>query len=300
MPLHPQAKELVDQMSTLAPLETLSVPQGRARSEEMMQRFGPGEPVADVHERAIPGPGGEIPARFYVPAGDGPFPVMVFFHGGGWVVGSLETTDFYCRAVTNAAGCMVASVNYRHAPEHKFPAAADDAYASTRWIADNAAKLNVDPERLAAGGSSAGGNLAAVAAIMARDRGGPAIRAQVLSVPVMDFNFETKSYRDNAEGYGLTRAAMQWFWGHYLESDGDGADPRASPLREKNLRGLPPAFISTAEFDPLRDEGAAYARRLRDAGVPVEHRDYAGMVHMFLGPDSIPDIARFLRQALKI
>jgi acetyl esterase len=300
MPLHPQAKELIDQISALAPLETLSVPEARVRSEEMMKRLGPGEPVAGLRERAIPGPGGEIPVRFYVPGGKGPFPAMVFFHGGGWVVGSLETTDFYCRALTNGTGCLVASVNYRHGPEHRFPAAADDAYAATKWIAANAASVDIDPARLVVGGSSAGGNLAAVAAIMARERGGPEIRAQVLSVPVMDFNFETKSYRDNADGYGLTRAAMQWFWKHYLKSDGDGADPRASPLREKNLRGLPPAFISTAEFDPLRDEGAAYARRLRDAGVPVEHRDYAGMVHMFLGPDSIPDIARFLHKAFAL
>lgn len=300
MPLHPLAKELVDQMSALAPLETLGVPEARERSTEMMKRFGPGEPVADVRERTIPGPGGDLPVRFYVPAGKGPFPVMVFFHGGGWVVGNLETTDFYCRAVTNAAGCMIASVNYRHGPEHRFPAAADDAYASTKWIAANAAKLDIDPARLAVGGSSAGGNLAAVAAVMARDAGSPAIRAQVLSVPVMDFNFETKSYRENADGYGLTRSAMQWFWNHYLKSDADGADPRASPLRGKNLRGLPPAFISTAEYDPLRDEGAAYARRLKEAGVPVEYRDYAGMVHMFLGPESIPDLARYLRSALAL
>jgi acetyl esterase len=298
MPLHPQAKELCDQMSAFAPLETLSVPEARARSEEMMKRFGPGEPVADVRERALPGPGGDIPVRFYVPAGRAPFPVLVFFHGGGWVVGSLETTDFYCRAVTNAAGCVVASVNYRHGPEHRFPAAADDAYVSMKWIAENAAKLGIDPARLAVGGSSAGGNLAAVAAVMARDAGGPAIRAQVLSVPVMDFNFETKSYREHADGYGLTRGAMQWFWNHYLGSPADGTHPRASPLREKNLRDLPPAFISTAEYDPLRDEGAAYAKRLAQAGVPVEHRDYAGMVHMFLGPDSIPDLARFIRKAL--
>jgi acetyl esterase len=285
-------------MSVLAPLETLSVPQARARSEEMMKRFGPGEPVADLRERAVPGPGGDIPVRFYVPGGKGPFPVLVFFHGGGWVVGSLETADFYCRAVTNAAGCVVASVNYRHAPEHKFPAAAEDAFAATQWIASNAASLNIDPARLAVGGSSAGGNLAAVAATMARDRGGPALRCQVLSVPVMDFNFETASYRENADGYGLTRAAMQWFWNHYLASRADGAHPHASPLRAKDLRGLPPAFITTAEYDPLRDEGAAYARRLRDSGVPVEHRDYAGMVHMFLGPESIPDLGRFLKRVL--
>ena len=297
MPLHPLAKELCDQMATVAPLETLTVPQARERATEMMKRFGPGEAVADVRDRTAPGPGGEIPIRFYTPAGKGPFPAMVFFHGGGWVVGDLETTDFWCRAVTNASGCIVASVNYRHAPEHKFPAAVEDACASTEWIAANAAKLNIDPAAIAVGGSSAGGNLAAVAAIMARDRGGPAIRCQVLNVPVLDHDFESGSYRKNADGYGLTRAAMQWFWGHYLKTPADGAHPHVSPLREKDLRGLPPAFVATAEYEPLLDEGAAYAKRLQQAGVAVEYRNYAGMVHMFLGPDSIPDLARYLRAA---
>ena len=299
MPLHPLAKELVDQMSTLPPLETLSVPQARERAMEMVKRFGPGEPVADVFERAAPGPGGDIPIRFYTPVGKGPFPVLVFFHGGGWVVGNLETNDFYCRAVTNAAGCMVASVNYRHAPEHKFPAAVEDAYAATQWIAANAAQLNIDPRRLAVGGSSAGANLAAVTTMLARDKGGPGICFQLLTVPVADYNFKTESYRRNADGYGLTRGAMQWFWQHYLKSEVDGAHPHASPLRQQNLRGLPPAFVTTAEYDPLIDEGAAYAKKLEAAGVPVEYKCYAGMVHMFLGPDSIPDLGRFLQQALK-
>ena len=297
MPLHPQAKELIDQMAAQPPLETLTVPQARARAMEMVKRFGPGEPVARVEDRNIPGPGGDIPIRFYTPEGTGPWPVLVFFHGGGWVVGNLETSDFYCRAVTNAARCIVASVNYRHAPEHKFPAAVEDAYAATAWVAANAHAINGDPARIAVSGSSAGASLAAAAAMIARDRGKPRIAFQVLSVPVMDHNFETSSYRENADGYGLTRGAMQWFWQHYLEADADGAHPHASPLRATDLRGLPPAFISIAEFDPLCDEGEAYANKLSAAGVPVTCKRYAGMVHMFLGPESIPDLAQHLRTA---
>jgi len=295
MPLHPQAKELVERMATLAPLETLSVPEARARAMEMTRLFGPGEPVAKVEDRLVPGPAGDIPMRFYTPAGKGPFPVLVFFHGGGWVVGNLETTDFYCRAVTNAARCIVASVNYRHAPEHKFPAAVEDAYAATEWVAANSHVINGDPARIAVGGSSAGANLAAVAAMIAHDKGSPRLVFQVLSVPVMDYNFESRSYRENADGYGLTRSGMQWFWGHYLASAADGAHQHASPLRATDLRGLPPALVTTAEFDPLRDEGEDFARKLAAAGVPVTCKRYEGMVHMFLGPESIPDLAQELR-----
>lgn len=297
MPLHPQAKELIDQMAAQPPLETLTVPQARARAMEMVKRFGPGEPVARVEDRNVPGSGGDIPIRFYTPEGRGPWPLLVFFHGGGWVVGNLETSDFYCRAVTNAARCIVASVNYRHAPEHKFPAAVEDAYAATAWVAANAHAINGDPACVAVSGSSAGANLAAAAAMIARDRGKPRIAFQVLSVPVMDHNFETRSYRENADGYGLTRSGMQWFWGHYLQSGADGAHPHASPLRATDFRGLPQTFISTAEFDPLRDEGEAYANKLIAAGVPVTCKRYVGMVHMFLGPESIPDLAQQVRAA---
>jgi len=297
MPLHPLAQELVERMATLSPLETLSVPESRARAMEMTKQFGPGEPVARVEDRPVPGPAGDIPVRLYTPAGSGPWPVLVFFHGGGRGVGNLETADFYCRAVTNAARCIVASVNYRHAPEHKFPAAVDDACAATQWIAANAAAFNGDPARVAVGGSSAGANLAAVVALIARDRGMPRIVFQLLSVPVANHDFETASYRDNADGYGLTRKSMEWFWRHYLASAADGAHPHASPLRASDLSGLPPAFVTTAEFDPLRDEGEAYANRLAAAGVPVTCKRYDGMVHMFLGPDSIPDLAQQLRAA---
>ena len=295
MPVHPLARDLIAQMSALPPLETLTVEEARERAMEMTRRMGPGEPVAAVRELAAPGPGGEIPIRVYYPAGDGPFPALVFFHGGGWVVGNLETADAWCRAVTNAAGCALASVNYRHAPEHKYPAAAEDAGAATRWVADNADRLNLDAARLGVAGSSAGGSLAIVAALQARAAGRPALCCQVLNVPVADFSFETASYRRNADGYGLTLNAMRWFWDHYLARPEDGAAPHASPLRAPDFSGLPPAFVATAEFDPLLDEGAALAERLRAAGVPVEYRRYDGMIHMFLGPDAIPDLARWLR-----
>lgn len=295
MSMHPLARELIEQMSALPPLETLSVDQARERAMEMTRRMGPGEAVGEVRELAAPGPGGDIPLRVYYPAGSAPFPALVFFHGGGWVVGNLDTTDFWCRALVNAAGCALVSVNYRHAPEHKYPAAAQDAFAATGWVADNADRLKLDRARIGVAGSSAGGNLAIVTALMARAAGGPSLCCQLLNVPVADHNFETESYRRNAEGCGLTLNAMRWFWDHYLARPEDGAEAHASPLRAPDLARLPPAFIATAEFDPLLDEGAALAQRLQQAGVPVEYRRYDGMIHMFLGPDAIPDMGRWLR-----
>ena len=262
---------------------------------------GPDDRVARVEDRSVPGPHGPIPIRIYGPDGAGPFAVLVFFHGGGWVVGNLETADVFCRAMTAGAGCAVVSVNYRHAPEHKFPIAADDAFAATQWAATHAATFSGDAARLIVSGTSAGGNLAAVVALMARDRGGPALMSQLLIVPVIDHDFETPSYRKNAEGYGLTAEAMRWYWKQYLRSDDDGRHPYASPLRAQSLRGLPPALVVTAEFDPLHDEGEAYATRLRAEGVPttVWHRE--GMIHGFLGLQANAEIARALReQSLRV
>lgn len=297
MPVDPRAQAILDQSAGQPPLETLTVAQGRERMAEIVQRLGPGEPVAAVDDRTIPGTGGDISIRIYTPQGDGPFPVLVFFHGGGWVLGSLDSSDFSCRALTNAAGCIIVSVNYRHAPEHRFPAAVEDAYQATLWVAENAQLFSGDPERLSVGGTSAGGNLAAVVALMARDNGQPRIVHQLLSVPITDYSFDTASYTDNADGYGLTRTAMQWFWQHYLGPDGDGSHPYASPLRAKDLSGLPPALVLTAEYDPLRDEGEAYAQRLAAAGVQVICKRYDGMVHMFLGPESLVDMGEVLRVA---
>jgi acetyl esterase len=246
-----------------------------------------------------------MPVRLYTPPGRGPFPVLVYFHGGGWVIGNIAAYDPTCRALTNAAGCVVVSVEYRLAPEHKFPAAPEDCYAALQWVATNAAAINGEPARLAIGGDSAGGNLTAVVAQMARDRGGPPLVYQVLVYPVTDYNYNTASYRENADGYLLTRDAMGWFWNHYLRSQADGSNPLASPLRAPNLRGLPPALVLTAEFDPLRDEGEAYAARLQETGVPVTLKRYDGMIHGFFslgtvldqGKQAMADAAAALRGA---
>jgi acetyl esterase len=229
--------------------------------------------------------------RIYTPAGSGPFPVLVFFHGGGWVIGDLDTQDGACRALANGAGCLVVSVGYRLAPEHKFPAAPDDTYAATKWVAANAASINADPARIAVGGDSAGGNLTAVTAQMARQRGGPRLAFQLLIYPVTDGACDTASYRDNADGYLLTKEMMLWFWNHYVRNPEERFNSMASPLRAQSLKGLPPALVQTAEFDPLRDEGEAYAARLQEAGVPVKLTRYDGMIHGFFGMASVIDRA---------
>jgi acetyl esterase len=298
MPLHPLSKGLLEQFAALPPLEQVGVAAGRKQMMELARMLPPGQPVARVEDRLVPGPVTDTPVRIYTPQGTGSFGILVYFHGGGWVLGSLESSDAACRNICNGARCIVVSVNYRHAPEHKCPAAAEDSYAATVWAARNAASLGGDAQRLAVGGSSAGGNLAAVTALMARDRGGPQIRYQLLMVPVLNHAYDTRSYQDNAEGYGLTRARMQWFWDHYLGSAADGANVYASPLRAPDFTGLPPAFVMTAEFDPLRDEGEAYAERLREAGVAVKYKCYEGMVHMLLGPEADQDLARELGAAL--
>jgi acetyl esterase len=245
-----------------------------------------------VEDRTIPGPAGEIPVRVYRPnAGDG-LPVVVYFHGGGWVCGSLKTHDNVCRSLANGVGAVVVSVDYRMAPEDKFPAAVDDAFAATQWVHEHAAELGVDAARLAVAGDSAGGNLAAVVSLLARDAGGPPIAFQLLVYPVTDHEFTSRSMEENAEGYFLTRGDMQWFFSHYLRSDADGDDPRVSPIRASDLRNLPPALVITAEYDPLRDQGKAYAEALRAAGNEVEAVSYDGMFHGFFGMDAMIDVAK--------
>jgi acetyl esterase len=264
---------------------------------------GEPEPVARVEDHRLPGPAGEIPVRLYAATTASPLPVVVFFHGGGWVVGDLDTHDTACRGLANRTGAMVVAVDFRSAPEHRFPAAVEDCWAVVAWLGLQGADLGADPARIAVCGDSAGGNLAAVMALRARDRGEPRLAAQVLVYPVLDFDLETASYVANGTGYGLTRESMRWYWEQYLGEEGDGFSAEASPLRAASLAGVAPALVITCEFDPLLDEGAAYARRLADAGVAVEHRNEKGMVHGFFrmagvlsrASRSWDDCARYLR-----
>jgi len=283
MPLDPQAAAFLQMLaaSNAPPLNTQTPEQAREAIAGFIALAGEGEPVAAVENRSIPGPAGEIPVRIYTPSGQPPFPALVYYHGGGWVVGNLDMVDTVCRALANRAGSVVVSVDYRLAPEHKFPASAEDAYAAAHWVATNASTIGVDPGRIAVGGDSAGGNLAAVVSLIARDRGSPSLAYQVLVYPVTDYAFDTPSYQANGKDYFLTTEMMEWFWNHYLRTPEDGNNPYASPLRATNLAGLPPALVITAEYDPLRDEGERYAQRLREAGVPVRQTRYDGMVHGF-------------------
>ncbi|HEY7295140.1 MAG TPA: alpha/beta hydrolase [Dehalococcoidia bacterium] len=294
MPLDPQAKAVLDQMAALGdpPLGTVSPEETRRNMAARRAAMPPGEPVARTEDRSIPGPAGSIPVRIYSPEGNGPFPVLVYLHGGGWVIGDIESHDASVRALTNRSGCLIVSVDYRLAPEHKFPAAADDCFAATQWVAQHAPEFGGDPARLAVGGDSAGGNLAAVVALMAKQRGGPRIAFQLLIYPVTDHNLDTESYRTNAEGYLLTRESMAWFWDHYLNTPADGRNPLASPLQADSFSGLPPALVITAEYDPLRDEGEAYAKRLEEAGVQVTCTRYDGMIHGFFGMFLLIDKAK--------
>ena len=298
MALDPQARMVLTQMekSGSPPINELSVEEARKASEALASMQGIPEPVAGVEDRMLPGPGGEIPARTYVPFGKEPFPVLVYFHGGGWVLGDIESSDGLCRTLANTTGCIVVSVGYRLAPEHPFPAAVDDAFYATQWAAANASGFGGDPLRLAVSGDSAGGNLAAVVAQIARDRGKPAIQFQLLIYPATDAACDTPSYSENAEGYFLTKAAMQWFWNHYLPKDVDRCHPHVSPLRADNFADLPPALVITAEFDPLRDEGELYAQRMQAAGTPVQLIRYNGMIHGFFAMGGLIDQGRMAVQ----
>jgi acetyl esterase len=284
MPLEPITAAILRQMADAGgpPLEEMTPEQAREMYRGL-QPEAPDLPVGRVENRTIPGPASDIPVRIYHPEGSGPFPVHVFFHGGGWVIGDLDTHDAYCREICRLAGCIVVAVDYRRAPEHRFPAAVEDCYAAVRWTAASVGELGADPARISVGGDSAGGNLAAVVTQKIRDEGGPRLCFQLLIYPATDATFETASHRENGEGYLLTRNGMIWFWNHYCPDAAERLSPFASPLRASNFSDLPPALVVTAEFDPLRDEGEEYARRLAAAGVPAEHRRYDGMIHGFLG-----------------
>jgi len=287
MALDPEARTLLDSMADMKSLEDMSLEDARAMNS--IPTPDNLEPVGATEDRQIPGPAGEIPVRVYRPEGKAPFPLIVFFHGGGFVFCGLNTHDGLCRTLCRRVGAVVVSADYRLAPEAPFPAAPEDCYAATCWAAEHAAELEADAARMAVAGDSAGGNLAAVVSLMARDRGGPALCHQALLYPVTNYDFDTDSYRENAEGYFLTREGMRWCWNHYLQKDEDKENPLASPLRAADLAKLPAASVITAEYDPLRDEGEAYARRLEEAGVSTWLKRYKGTIHGFLSlPDFLP------------
>ncbi|GAA4873048.1 alpha/beta hydrolase [Kitasatospora terrestris] len=285
MPLHPEAEALRARRAgtNAPPLYTLTVAQARAADlADLRAAGGTPEPVAAVTEHRVPGTGGQLAVRCYHPARhDRPHPALLYLYGGGWTLGCLDTGDAICRALTNATGCLTATVGYRLAPEHPFPAAVEDAYTALAWLADHAAGLGADPDRLAVGGDSAGGNLAAATTLLARERGGPALRHQLLVYPNTDHRADTPSLRAGDDPLLFNRHSVAWYWRHYLADPADGDNPLASPLRAPSLAGLPPATVITAEHDPLRDEGEAYAARLAEAGVDVELRRWDGMPHGF-------------------
>ena len=285
----------------------LSPDEARAQFDRLRSEATGVPDLADVSDRAVPGPAGDIPVRVYRPEGDGPFPVLVYFHGGGWVIGSLDAYDGVCRVLADEAECVVVAVDYRLAPEHPFPAAVEDARAATEWVADNPDAVDGNGT-VAVGGDSAGGNLAAVVALLARDSGGPDLAHQLLVYPITAPPDEFPSYEENAEGYYLERADMVWFASHYFRSELEVNNPYAMPLRASDLTGLPPATVLTCGFDPLRDEGVAYAEALADAGVDVEHLHYPALIHGAAGMlgdpgldaarDLLADVAADLRASL--
>jgi len=284
MPLDPQVRTFLEELALQeqTPLEELSPPQARRQMEAASQLLGEVDRVHAVQDERIPGPSGEVPIRIYRPrAENGSQAAVLYFHGGGWVVGSIDSHDGYCRSLANHSRIPVVSVDYRLAPEAPFPAALEDCYAAAKWLSEQADSLALDRSRLAVAGDSAGGNLAAVVSLGARERGEFALAGQVLIYPITDCDFQTPSYLENSDGCYLTRDAMRWFWKQYLPEGTDRPPAYAAPLRAENLKGLPPALVITAEYDPLRDEGEAYARRLQEAGVPTTLDRYEGMIHGF-------------------
>lgn len=281
MPLDPEIRQMLETTGgslpdvTTQPLDTVR------RVYDMSAGVATIE-LAEIRDMTIPGPAGDLAVHFYRPEGEGAKPALVYFHGGGWVIGSLASHDPACRRLAQMSGCAVIAVDYRLAPEHRFPAAFDDAYAATSWVAAEAASLGLDPTRIGVAGDSAGANLAAAVALKARDEARPALGVQVLIYPATQFDADTQSNIRNAEGYGLTTAAMRWFSAQYIPDPAHRQSPFASVMKAQSVSGLPPAFVATAEFDPLCDEGEAYAERLRKGGVPVTLIRYDGTIHGFL------------------
>lgn len=311
MPLHPQSEFVLKILaaSGIPAVEQTDPATARALRKAgratLAAMAGPFPELARIENHTIPGPERPLDVRLYWPKAAAPLPMVVYFHGGGWVLGDLETHDGACRALAHASGSIVASVDYRLAPEHPFPAAVHDAFAATAYLAQHGADFDGDSSRLAVAGDSAGGNLAAVVAQLARDRGGPQIAFQLLIYPATDYKTDWPSLREYAEGCFLTRAGMDWFLGHYLPDPSQGHNPLFAPLKAQNLANLPPAMIITAECDPIRDEGEAYGRKLQEAGVPVNIKRYDGAIHGFFqmggmidsGKQAMADAGAALRDA---
>jgi acetyl esterase len=302
MPLDPQvvAYRAARAAAGTPPLYTQTLAEARAADLAAIRAGGgDAEPVHEVRDLHVPGPAGDLPVRVHRPASPGPLPTLFWLFGGGWTLGSVDTADGICRRLAKAVPCQVITVGYRLAPEHPFPAAVHDCHAAIRWIAGHADEFGVDPDRLALGGDSAGGNLAAAVTLLARAEGGPRFDAQLLVYPNTDQRADTAPARDSDDDPLLfNRRSVDWYRGHYLADPADAADPLASPLLAEDLSGLPPALVITAEYDPLRDEGERYADRLREAGVRIELTRYPGMIHGFFAmPGAFDASSRALDQA---
>jgi acetyl esterase len=302
MTMHPQVQAMRARRaeSGTPALYTLSLEQARAADLAAIRaERGNAEPVYQVVDTKLPGPGGDqLPVRIYRPVAGRPLPALLYYFGGGWSLGSIDTADGICRRLANAVGCLVVTVGYRLAPEHPFPAAVHDCHAALRWVAQQARELGADPDRLAVGGDSAGGNLAAAVTLLARAENRPRLAGQLLVYPNTDQLAEDASLRENDDPWLFNRRSVAWYARHYLADAADAGNPLASPLRAPDLSGLPPALVITAEHDPLRDQGEAYARRLAEAGVPVELSCYAGMVHGFFAmTGTVDDARRAIEQA---
>lgn len=309
MPLHPEAATFLEQVARQKARPIESLPIDITRRAALLGSGASSDPpvLAMITNLTIRRPNGtELAVRISVPVGDPPFAVCLYFHGGGWVLNNLDTHDDLVRRLTADSGCVFVNVDYRLAPEHKYPAALEDACTALNWVYEHADEIGCDRARIAVAGDSAGGNLAAALCLMSRDRGGPRISFQALIYPITDCNFERPSYLENGEGYFLTRREMIWFWNHYVASPEQMLEPYASPLRASSLQDLPPALVQTAEYDPLRDEGEAYAIALRNAGVNVTLYRFDGMIHAFvrrveqfsMARRAIQQIAEHLRNAL--
>lgn len=310
MALHPQVVAFLEQIARQKahPFESLPVEMTRRAALLGSVRGQVEVPLAKIENLSIPREDGTpLSIRLYYPEGSAPNGICLYFHGGGWVLNSIDTHDELVRHLTSASGCLFVNVDYRLAPEFKYPAAAEDAYTALCWAFDHATELGCDPAKIAVAGDSAGGNLAAAVCLMTRDRSGPKIAFQALIYPITDCDFERPSYRENGEGYFLTRKEMMWYWKQYLESPDQMNQAYAAPLRAESLSDLPPAFVLTAEYDPLRDEGNAYAAALQAASVPVTHHCYEGMIHAFFrrmhqfdkAHEAIQEVAGHLRAAFQ-